>query len=74
MGKNSTSTTSTAKRRRTYTDEQRARNAEYLRRYRAEHPDAARRWRETYILRKAEKLRAQAEAEAALDGGSGGGH
>lgn len=65
MGENTrSSTTSTAKRRRTYTDEQRARNAAYLRRYRAEHPDTARRWRDAYILRRAEKLRAQMESEA----------
>lgn len=57
--------------KRTYTDEQRRARAEYMRRYRREHPDAARRWRDSYILRRAEKLRAEAEA---VDGDNCGGH
>jgi hypothetical protein len=57
--------------KRTYTDEQRRARAEYQRRYRRDHPDAARRWRDGYILRRAAKLQAEG---ATVDGGSGGGH
>lgn len=57
--------------RRTFTDEQRRAMAEYQRRYRREHPDAARRWRDSYILRRAAKLQAEARA---VDGDNDGGH
>lgn len=57
--------------KRTYTDEQRRARAEYQRRYRRDHPDATRRWRDGYILRAAAKLQAEG---ATVDGGSGGGH
>lgn len=56
--------------KRRYTHEQLAHRAEYLRRYRAEHPEATRRWRRAYILRAAERLRqAEAEAEGGADRG-----
>lgn len=45
--------------KRVMTDEQRARHAEYLRHYRIEHPEAVRRWRERYIVRAADRLRAE---------------
>lgn len=56
--------------KRRYTPDQMAQRAAYLRKYRAEHPDATRRWREDYILRKATKLQAERKArEAAEHGG-----
>lgn len=59
-------TTSTTTKKRTLTPEQKARNAARLRKYRAEHPDRCKRYRETYILRAAQRL---LEAEAAERGG-----
>lgn len=56
--------------RRIFTPEQRALQAAYLRRYRAEHPDKVRAWRDGYILRKAARL--QAEAAEAERGGEHG--
>ena len=45
------------KKKRTYTDEQRERNAARLREYRKAHPDRVRAWRDAYILRKAERIK-----------------
>lgn len=42
-------------------EQQRAAWAAYMRRYRAEHPERAKLWRERWILRTAAKLQAQAE-------------
>lgn len=64
MGDNNTTS-----RKRTYTPEQRAAQAAYLRRYRAAHPDAVRRWRDTYTLRRAARLQAQAESEGGVEHG-----
>lgn len=56
--------------KRTYTPDQLARRAEYLRRYRAEHPDKVRAWRDAYILRRAARLQAEAaEAEGGREHG-----
>ena len=52
------------------TDEQRKRNAAYLRRYRREHPEKCRIWRDSYILRRAERLRA-AQAAGGVEHGGG---
>lgn len=49
--------------KRTYTDEQRQRNAAYLREYRKRNPDKVRAWRDRYVLKRAAKLQAEAEAE-----------
>ena len=62
------SETMTTNTKRRLPREQLDRKAAYLRKYRAEHPDAQRRWREAYILRKAARL--QAEREAAEHGGN----
>ena len=50
-----------AEKKRTFTPEQRQRWNEYSRQYRAENPEKVRRWTQNYILRKAEKLRAEME-------------
>lgn len=47
--------------KRVYTDEQRQRNREYLRAYRAAHPERVKAWRDAYIVRRAARLRAEAE-------------
>lgn len=47
--------------KRVYSDEQRQRNREYLRAYRAAHPDKVKAWRDAYIVRRAARLRAEAE-------------
>ena len=60
--------TTISTKKRTYTPEQRLHNAAYLRQYRKKHPDAVRRWRDAYILRRAEKLKA-AQAEGGADCG-----
>ncbi len=60
--------TNTSTKRR-YTPKQLAHKAEYLRGYRKEHPDAVRRWREAYILRKAAKLQAEIDARGGADCG-----
>lgn len=52
------------------TNKPRRNSAEYLRRYRQLHPDKCKRWRDAYILRRADKLRAEAEAEATNKGGT----
>ena len=62
------SETMTTNTKRRLPREQLDRKAAYLRKYRAEHPGAQRRWREAYILRKAARL--QAEREAAEHGGN----
>lgn len=62
-----TSTTTSTKRR--FTPEQLAHRAEYQRRYRREHPEASRRWWRSYVLRKAARLQAEAEAEGGADRG-----
>lgn len=54
--------------KRVYTDEQRQRNREYLRAYRAAHPERVRAWRDNYTLKRAERLRAEAEAETRGEG------
>lgn len=59
----------TTSRKRTYTPEQRAAQAAYLRQYRAAHPDAVRRWRDAYTLRRAARLQADAEARGGADRG-----
>lgn len=58
--------TSTSKTKRTLTDEQRARNAAYLREYRLHNPDKVRKWRDNYVLRRAARL--QAEGLGGADG------
>lgn len=63
---NTTSTTTTKK--RTLTPEQKARNAERLRRFRAENPDKCREYRRRYIIKAAARLEAEA---AAADRGEG---
>lgn len=57
--------------KRQFTPEQRQHQAQYLRLYRAAHPDKVRAWRDNYILRRAAKL--QAEAAEAERGGEHGG-
>lgn len=52
-------TDTTTRTRRTRTPEQRERLNAYQRRYRAEHPDATRAWRDAYVLRRAAKLQAE---------------
>lgn len=42
-------------------EKQRERQNAYQRKYRAEHPEKAREWHLNYVLRKAEKLRAEME-------------
>lgn len=59
--------TSTA-RRYPRTDEQRERFNAYLRKYRAEHPDAVKRWRDTYIKNRAAKLLAAEQVAGDPDG------
>lgn len=59
----------TAKKKRTYTDEQRERNAARLREYRKARPDKVRAWRDAYILRRAARLQAEAEARGGADCG-----
>lgn len=49
------------------TEEQRQRHNEYLRTYRAAHPEKVRAWRERYILRAAARL-AEQRTEQAEDG------
>ena len=49
--------------RRQMTDEQRVRWNEYTRRYRAEHPEKVRAWRQNTILRTAERLRSAREGD-----------
>ena len=46
------------------TKEQRQHIREYQRAYRAAHPDKAKEWRERYILRKADRLRAEQAQQA----------
>lgn len=53
--------------KRVYTDEQRQRNREYLRAYRAAHPERVKAWRDAYIMRRAARLRAAAEAEGGVE-------
>lgn len=53
-----TTTTRTTYRRPATEDAREKRNA-YMRRYRAEHPDKARTWRQNYIKRAAAKLEAR---------------
>lgn len=36
---------------------------EYNRRYRAAHPEAVKRWRDAYTMRRAARLKAEAEAD-----------
>lgn len=67
MSTTGTSTTTSTKRR--FTPEQLAHRAEYQRRYRREHPEASRRWWRSYVLRKAARLQAEAEAEGGADRG-----
>lgn len=55
----SENTTNSTKR---MTPEQLARHAEYLRAYRKRFPERCARWRDNWVLKRAEKLRAQAEA------------
>lgn len=50
--------------KRTLTPEQRQRNNEYVKRYRHAHPEKVAQWRDSYILRRAARLQAEAEAEA----------
>jgi hypothetical protein len=54
--------------KRQMTDEQRERWNAYSRKYRAEHPEKVRRWRQDYILRKASAL-AAAQAAGGDDRG-----
>lgn len=54
--------------RRPLTAEQRARRAEYLRNYRKTHPDKARNWYNTYVLRRAARLRDDAAKDGDQDG------
>lgn len=55
--------------RTTHTDEQqRKRNAAYLREYRRKNPEKCRIWRDSYILRRAERLRAAQAAEGVTHG------
>lgn len=54
-------------RKRTLAPEQRQRSNEYIKRYRHAHPERVRAWRDAYILRRAEKL--QAEARGGADRG-----
>ena len=58
MGDNTTTS-----RKRTYTDEQRQRNAAYLRQYRAAHPDKVKAWRRNYIIKAAQRLQAEGGVE-----------
>ena len=53
--------------KRVYSDEQKQRNREYLRAYRAAHPERVRAWRDAYIMRRAARLRAAAEAEGGVE-------
>jgi hypothetical protein len=54
--------------KRVYTDEQRQRNREYLRAYRAAHPERVKACRDNYTLKRADRLRAEAEAETRGEG------
>lgn len=47
--------------KRVVSPEQRARQAEYLRRYRHEHPERVKAWRRTYILKAAARMQAESE-------------
>ena len=58
--------------KRTRTPEQLQRAAAYLRRYRHANPDRVRQWRDNYTLRRAERLRAEAEANQSGGGDRGG--
>jgi len=49
-------------RRYPQTDAQRTAYNAYQRRYRAEHPDAVKRWQRDYIMRKAARLAAEQSA------------
>lgn len=51
------------------TDEQKQRFYAYLRDYRAKNPDKVRKWREDYILRKAQRLLAE-RGDGDLGGGA----
>lgn len=44
----------------------------YLREYRKRNPDKSRQWRDNYTLRRAERLRAEAEANQNGGGDRGG--
>ena len=57
----------TTSRKRTYTPEQRAAQAAYLRRYRAKNPDRVKAWRRNYIIRAAQRM--QAEADGGVEHG-----
>lgn len=46
----------------------------YLREYRKRNPDKVRKWRDAYVLRRAERLRAEAEANQQNGGGDRGGN
>lgn len=48
--------------RRPVSDEARERANAYLRRYRAEHPERVRKWRDDYILRRAARIQAERES------------
>ena len=54
--------------KRVFTEDQRKRNAEYLRLYRKAHPDKCRAWRDAYILRRADRLRAAQTGEGVTNG------
>lgn len=45
--------------KRPKSDEERERRNRYGRAYRAAHPDSVRRWRDSYTLRRADRLRAE---------------
>ena len=53
----------TNKRCRQRTPEQRERFAAYMRSYRAANPERCKAWRQAYILRAAERLRAAADPQ-----------
>lgn len=52
------------RKRKPMTDEQRHKWNEYNRNYRKAHPEKVRNWQDNYIIRKAEKLKAEQEGKA----------
>ena len=56
--------------RRPATDEAREKRNAYMRRYRAEHPDKTRAWRQSYIKRAAARLAAADPMPPAAEGGA----
>lgn len=67
-------TNTSNKRKRVFTEAQRERNNAYLREYRAKNRERVAQWRRNYILRAADRLRAEAEAEGEKGGAVNGGN